>query len=69
VIVGGKAVQSIERLDRLGAGGQVVGGIVLLGVLELAGERADRDQDHQPDGDHGELGAAAPWQLGERAGP
>jgi hypothetical protein len=62
-VVGWKAIQSIERLDRLGIGREIVGGIVLPCVLELAGQRSDREQDHEPDADHRELRAPATEEL------
>jgi hypothetical protein len=34
-------------------------------IFELAGQGADREQDDQPDPYHGELRAAAAWELGE----
>ena len=67
LIVGGKALQLIDRLHRLRAAGQIVGGVVLLSVLELARQGADREQDEDPDRDDRELGPAPTGKLGEPA--
>src|SRR5918994_4675854 len=64
LIVRGKALQLIEGLHRLGLAGQVVGGVVLLGVLELARQWADYEQDNQPHRDHRELGPLAAREQG-----
>ena len=60
-----EAVEPVERPDRLCAGGEIVRGIVLLSVLELPRQRADRHQHHKPHPDHGVLRAPAPEQPGE----
>jgi hypothetical protein len=57
----------IDRLHRLRAAGQIVGGVVLLSVLELARQGADREQDEDPDRDDRELGPASTGKLGEPA--
>ena len=59
LVVRGEAVEPVEHPDRLCAGGEIVRRIVLLGVLELPRQRADRHQHHQPHPDHGELRAPA----------
>jgi hypothetical protein len=68
LIVGGKAVQAFNRLDRLRVRGEIVGGVVLLSILELARQRPNRDQDDDPDRDDRKLGATAARKLGEFAG-
>jgi hypothetical protein len=68
LIIRGEAVQLVECRHRFRISGEVVARVVLLCVLELARQRADREQDHQPNGDNAELGTPPAWQLGERAG-
>ena len=66
LILGGKALELINRLNRLRVGGEVVDRVVLLGVLELARQRAEREQHHQPHRDHRELCPPAARELGQR---
>ncbi len=61
----GELLQLLDRLDGLRLGGQVVGWIVLLGVLELARQGPHREQDHQPHGQQRPLRAPSTRQLGE----
>ena len=58
---GREFLELVDGLHRLRLARQVVGGIVLLDVLELARQRADHDQDHEPHAEHGELRAPPTW--------